>query len=305
MKRTLVFMIILSLLALSGCSGVTIAGDNATINNTTENNEDQIITKVEPVTTITTDKSTNNNTDNSTSDSTTIDDTEYRQLQEENQQLKNEKSELENEIKRLEAQISDMPIIESKDMGLSIDGKDIPINQNASIMIIDGRKYYSEEIIESIMPDDKKITIDDNNSTLFIGKIITEKSSLFDEVTVYSENIARANTIKDSYGNLCTNVLYPQNYHSHIIFNLNSQFSFLKLKLAVKENGNSDAIVTIKADDAVVYTSPSLGITTKPFDVIDIPLNGCSLLTIEIDSGMNGGMGKGFDCIISDPIVYN
>ena len=61
-----------------------------------------------------------------------------------------------------------------------------------------------------------------------------------------------------------------------------------------------EGIFTIKADDVVIYTSPTLIKTTNPYE-IDIPINNCSLLTFEYDT-------KGqyeFDCVISDAVVYN
>ena len=59
-------------------------------------------------------------------------------------------------------------------------------------------------------------------------------------------------------------------------------------------------IITIKADDDVVYTSPSLNKKTEAYTEIDVPINNCKLITIEYstDSWSN-------DCILSDVIVYN
>lgn len=235
---------------------------------------------------------------------------QYIKLLSENETLKSQNSqyfadytEQKNLNNNLESQLDEHPVISYKNIGLCIDGEDIPINKQNAIAIIDGREYYSKELAENLLDDDQIITIKDD--TLFIGKVIVEKSSLTDEVVVKSNNITITNNIKDSYGNIHTNVLYPENYHSYVTINLNRQFSLLKFRLAVQENGFSDAIVTIKADDIVVYTSPKLFITTEPFDVIDIPINYCSLLTIEIDSGSDNGFGYGFNCIISDPVVYN
>lgn len=234
----------------------------------------------------------------------------YEELISENEALKKEKikylndlMEANNKIEELQMQNKDFPDVNYSNLSLSVDGKDIPVNMNNSMITIDGREYISKEIVENMVSNNQSLTIE--NDTLFVGKIVTEKTSLLDEIIVESENISKTNRMMDSYGNYHTNVLYPVNYHSFMIFNVNRQFSFLRFRLAVQENGYSDAIVTIKADDKIVYTSPNLLTTTEPFEVIDIPINSCSLLTFKIDSGVDGGMGKGFDCIISDPIVYN
>ena len=212
-------------------------------------------------------------------------------------------TEANNIIKELQAITSELPNINYSNLALSIEGEDIAVNKNNSMVTIDNRDYFSREIAERLISDNQKFTIKDD--TLYIGKIIIEKSSLLDQVIVEKAGVSETNSMTDSYGNNHSNVLYPKNYHTYITFNLNREFSFFKFKLAVKENGYSDAIVTIKADDVIIYTSPQLIITTEPFDVIDLPLNNCSLLTIKIDSGSDAGFGKGFDCIISDPIVYN
>lgn len=308
MKRKIA-VIMFSLIILSGCGDITntynsqgdISVDNSKDDHS-KNTEGQVAVSSEVGVDIDADKSTNNSTDNM-SEISVYESKEYIQLKDENDHLRKENSNLQNQIDDLNSKQNNIPSIEYKDLGLSINGEDIPVNRNSSMVVIDGREYISKEIMENLVSNDKTIAIKDE--TLFIGKIIKEKSFLTDEVIVDSENVLNTNSIKDSYGNLHTNALYPQNYHSCMIVNLNRQFAYLKFGLAVQENGNSDAIVTIKADDVVVYTSPSLTITTEPFEVIDIPINNCSLLTIKIDSGSSNGFGKGFDCIISDAIVYN
>jgi len=206
-------------------------------------------------------------------------------------------------IEELQMQEDSDPAVHYSSLSLMVNGEDIPINKSNAMITCDGRDYISQEIFEIIVPDDQTITIKDG--VLYIGKVITESSSLFDEVTVDCAGLWKTDSVNDSYGNHYTNALCPQNYHTYIIVNLNRKFSFLKFKLAVQEEGNSDAIITVKADDTIVYTSPELSITTEPFEIEDIPLNHCSLLTIQVDSGPNNGMGMGFQCIIADPVVYN
>ncbi len=241
----------------------------------------------------------------------------YEELVAENEELKNENDRLGQEkteyldllteakktIEELQMQEDSDPAVHYSSLSLMVNGEDIPINKSNAMITCDGRDYISQEIFEIIVPDDQTITIKDG--VLYIGKVITESSSLFDEVTVDCAGLWKTDSVNDSYGNHYTNALCPQNYHTYIIVNLNRKFSFLKFKLAVQEEGNSDAIITVKADDTIVYTSPELSITTEPFEIEDIPLNHCSLLTIQVDSGPNNGMGMGFQCIIADPVVYN
>lgn len=304
MKKKVVILTVISLMILSGCGDITYNNSGSmSVDNSyddhSKNTEGRVAVSSELEIEI--DKSTN--TTNSIPESSVKESDEYIQLQNEKDHLEKENNNLQNQIDALNSKQNSIPVIEYKDLGLSINGEDIPINRSGSMIIIDGREYVSKEIADKLISDNQNIIMKDD--TLFVGKVIAEKSSLTDEVVIKSENILKINNIKDSYGNIHTNALYPINYHSYMIINLNRQFSFLKFRLAVQENGFSDAIVTIKADDMVVYTSPNLFITTEPFDVIDIPINYCSLLTIEIDSGSDSGFGYGFDCIISDPVVYN
>ncbi len=162
-----------------------------------------------------------------------VNEIDYTELISQNQSLQDELDELGEEYKKLEAEtesladenlkniseLNAMPIFSYSNLSLSIDGEDIPINKNNAMITIDGRDYFSREITESLISDNKSFTIKDG--TLFIGKIIVEKSSLIDEVIVHSGNILITNRSKDSYGNFHTNALYPQNYHSYMIFNLN------------------------------------------------------------------------------------
>lgn len=69
----------------------------------------------------------------------------------------------------------------------------------------------------------------------------------------------------------------------------------------VNENSDIDrsGVITIKADDVIVYTSPSLNKKTEPFAEASIPIQNCTLLTIEY----NGDYSN--PCIISDAAVFN
>lgn len=169
---------------------------------------------------------------------------------------------------------------------------------------IDGREYFSKEITQKLIPDDQNMTIKDD--TLFIGKVIADKANLSSQRVVDSFIYDNVDNIVDSYGNIHTNTLCfnPSCYNSrdaYVIFNLDDKFNYLDMPISISENteANSHGILIIKADDNVVYTSDQLVLTTKPFSLKSIPINKCSLLTINYNyNGFN-------QCIISDAIVYN
>lgn len=207
------------------------------------------------------------------------------------------------EIKNLQSQMEDNPIFEYNSLGLSIDGSDILINKNKSMVTIDGQDYFSKEIIENLISDTQNISIKDN--TLFVGKVVTDKANLCDNTTMDQRNFNIINTITDSYGNNYANALYCSTGNTgkkYIIYVLNSKYAFLKFKLAIRDDAYLDdtGIITIIADDTIVYTSENLYKTTEPFTVYDIPINNCKLLKITYDCGTDN-----IDCIISDAIVYN
>jgi len=76
----------------------------------------------------------------------------------------------------------------------------------------------------------------------------------------------------------------------------------LKISVAISDTAKLDlsGILTIKADDKVVYTSESINKTTIPFTELDIPIDNCNLLTLEYTGSSNY-----IDCIISSAEVYN
>lgn len=75
----------------------------------------------------------------------------------------------------------------------------------------------------------------------------------------------------------------------------------MKLTIAVSESSYMDTsgVITIKADDVIVYTSPNLNKKTEPFTETSIPIQNCTLLTIEYSGDYYNW------CIISDAVVFN
>lgn len=108
-------------------------------------------------------------------------------------------------------------------------------------------------------------------------------------------------TTTDSYGNVYTNVIRLCSYDSSIIYNLNKKFNNFKFTLAMQEGENRSEIgvVIIKADDNVVYTSPTLPKNTEPLNM-EIDISNCVILEIEYNGITDN---TSVDGVIIDGIV--
>lgn len=102
-------------------------------------------------------------------------------------------------------------------------------------------------------------------------------------------------------GNAYSNTL-RFNTSGNIIYVLNGEYSLMKFTISICETAviDKEGIITIKADDDIVYTSPSLNKKTEAYTKIDVPINNCKLLTIEYSTNSWDN-----DCIMSDIVVYN
>lgn len=232
--------------------------------------------------------------------------TQYNKLLNENETLKSQNSqyfsdytEQKNINNNLELQLGERPVVTYENIGLCINGEDIPINKQNSIVIIDGREYYSKELAESFLDDTQNITIKED--TLFIGKVIADKASLFDQHIHDALFAEIVNTSKDAFGNSHSNVLYFNDAQYHkIIFALNKEYSLLKMKFVPSEDSKIDNYgnLIIYADKDPVRSFDNLNKESSPFED-EIPINNCTLLTIEYNSGFNNQF------LIYDAIVYN
>lgn len=223
----------------------------------------------------------------------------YDELEEAKSKIEEYENNSNSKVQELEQQLNDKPDIEFMDYALSIDGNDIPINKNKSMAIIDGREYVTKELAEEFLDEDQNITIKDD--TLFVGKVMDDKANLFDKHVhsiLFSDIL---NTAKDAFGNSHSNVLYfnGEQYHK-IIFALNKKYSLLKMKFVPSENAKIDNYgnLIIYADKDPVRSFDNLNKESIPFED-EIPINNCTLLTIEYNSGFNN------DFLIYDAIVYN
>ena len=223
----------------------------------------------------------------------------FDELTEASNKIQDYENQSNTRVQELEQQLNESPDVQFKDIGLSVDGENIPINSTKSSAIINNRTYYSDEFVKSLISSKYSISIQDD--TMYIGKIIKEKSYLSDEWVLDSTGVGYENNLTDSYGNIHTNALRFYNSKCSIIYNLNSEYSLLKCNISIRDNAylNQTGVITIKADDTVVYTSSALTKTTEPFGEEDIPINNCSLLTIEYTT--NGSN----QCIMDNIVVYN
>lgn len=207
-------------------------------------------------------------------------------------------------VDALQTEADNTPIMSFTDMALSVEGINVPINKSKSKVTIDGRTYYSEEILKELIQEDQSLTI--KNDTVYVGKVIEDQANLAKQWIVDSKYVSDANNVTDSYGNSHSNVIYfndNNNYNgtSYVVYNINRAYNYLRFKVAITSTceSNSYGTLTVKAGETVVYNSEEIRLTTEPFEVIDIPISDCALVTIDYN------FKKGSECILFDAIVYN
>lgn len=230
--------------------------------------------------------------------------TEYEMLKTENETYKQQNlsyfEELQSKDEKLNSlndQVGSIPDIQFKDLSLCIDGEDITVNNKQSMAIIDGREYLSKEIANKFISSDKNITVKDD--TLFIGKVIADKTNLINLWNVDNGYAKICDSITDSYGNIHTNAIVLLFNGSYTIYNLDNKFSSFKCKLSVYDGTSPDStvIVSVEADENIVYTT-EINKLSEVFE-IDVPINNCKNLKIKINYEKHSRV------IISDAIVYN
>lgn len=230
--------------------------------------------------------------------------TEYEMLKTENETYKQQNlsyfEELQSKDEKLNSlndQVGSIPDIQFKDLSLCIDGEDITVNNKQSMAIIDGKEYLSKEIANKFISSDKNITVKDD--TLFIGKVIADKTNLINLWNVDNGYVEICDSITDSYGNIHTNAIVLLFNGSYTIYNLDNKFSSFKCKLSVYDGTSPDStvIVSVEADENIVYTT-EINKLSEVFE-IDVPINNCKNLKIKINYEKHSRV------IISDAIVYN
>lgn len=207
-------------------------------------------------------------------------------------------------VDALQTEADNTPIISYTDMALSIEGIEVPINKSKSKVTIDGRDYYSEEILKELIQENQSLTI--KNDTVYVGKVLEDQANLAKQWIVESQYVSDANNVTDSYGNSHSNVIYFNdntnfNGTAYVVYNINRAYNYLRFKVAIPSTcrNNSYGTLIVKAGETVVYNSEEIRLTTEPFEVIDIPIADCALVTIDYN------FENASECILFDAIVYN
>lgn len=188
-----------------------------------------------------------------------LQDSDVQEMASENEELKKtievyemQISDLENESKNLmeklgvvSGELDDAPAIEFQDLGLSIDGEEQAVNKNKSYVSINGRDYYSGDFVDGLIPDNMSMI--NRDGTLYIGKIVKEKSNLLDkpmvdkgfDVFIY-ENVA------DTYGNVYSKAVCFYYNGRYIVFNANREYDKLKCVISMNEGSRGEGIIQIE-----------------------------------------------------------
>ncbi len=220
----------------------------------------------------------------------------YNELEDAKNKIEEYENNSDYRVQELEKQLNDKPNVQFKDVGLSVNGENIPFNSKDSSVVINNRAYYSDEFIKCLVDTNNNITIKDN--TMYIGKIIKEQNALTNEWLFGEEYVRFESKIKDSYGVGHTNAITFTN-KAYVKYSLDNEYSYFKCVISMREGyREGSGNIIIKADDTEIYKSPDISKNTKMFNV-DIPINNCSILKIEYLDDESVG------CIISDAIVYN
>ena len=122
--------------------------------------------------------------------SVTLKNDDIQEIANNNEELKNNASDYEKQINNLKetnenllgklgianGKLDDVPTIQYQNCGLSIDGEEKIINTDKSSVLINGRRYYSKDFVDNLLPENKSAMEKDN--ILYIGKIVKEKIKL-------------------------------------------------------------------------------------------------------------------------------
>ena len=166
----------------------------------------------------------------------------YSDLQEENATLKQDNSTLKQQNKQyfsdytekkelnefLKSQVSGSPDLLFESLGLSIDGKKIPVDTNNSIVNINSREYWSREIAIKLLPETESYSKEDGN--INVGRVLADKTDLFG---LYVNNgnggLLEDGVVKDSFNNSHANAFINNGHNSDITFVLDGKYNKLKI----------------------------------------------------------------------------
>ena len=233
--------------------------------------------------------------------------------EEEAQKMANENENLKDDINRYETEIikyksdiqeyedlidDDNTQAEFKKLGLTINGRERAIDKEKSSILINGQQYFSQEIVENLLPDNTIITIKDD--MIYVGKVVKEKKNLLEQPIIDKDfDVFIYDNISDTYGNIYNKALCFQYNGHYIVFNAYKAYSRFKCVICMREGYRDESIVQIEINDEVIYTSEKITCQTEPFTV-DLPINMASKITIR-SMGESGGSG----ILICEAYLYN
>mgnify|MGYP001141886179 FL=1 len=141
--------------------------------------------------------------------------------EEEAQKMANENENLKDDINRYETEIikyksdiqeyedlidDDNTQAEFKKLGLTINGRERAIDKEKSSILINGQQYFSQEIVENLLPDNTIITIKDD--MIYVGKVVKEKKNLLEQPIIDKDfDVFIYDNISDTYGNIYNKAL--------------------------------------------------------------------------------------------------
>lgn len=240
-----------------------------------------------------------------------LNDEDVKKMANENEQLYNEILGYKEEIEKLKGQnkelaaklgsangaLSDVPAIEYRNFGLSIDGEEKQINKDKSSVLINGRQYYSKDFVDNLLPTNKSAV--EKDDMLYIGKVVKDKSYLFDRQLIDIEDyIDISENVKDTYGNIHNKVVVFRLGDNGITYNANREYSNLKCTLTVLDGKSGGGVIQIESEKGILYTSEEILSTTEPL-IVDIPIDEASSITIkQIAEDWTYNM-------VADAVLYN
>ncbi len=242
--------------------------------------------------------------------SVTLKNDDIQEIANNNEELKNNASDYEKQINNLKetnenllgklgianGKLDDVPTIQYQNCGLSIDGEEKIINTDKSSVLINGRRYYSKDFVDNLLPENKSAMEKDN--ILYIGKIVKEKSNLFDRQMVDKSDASIETNVKDTYGTIHNKAVIFALSENSITFNANKGYSKLKCTIAVLDGQKGGGIIQIESEQGVLYTSEEITSTTEPIE-LDISINQASRITIKQLSG------RWSYNMVTDAVLYN
>lgn len=234
---------------------------------------------------------------------------EYQETLKDNEKLNDQNTEYYNsyvEIKKeneaLKNQLNNTSYVSYKNLGLYVDSNNVPITSDKSQAIIDGKEYYTKNVIEGIVGNDKSITTDDNY--MYIGKKVADRTSLFsDKIWVVNKSECDVNVSKkDSRGNMRSNAVQLTHNKAYIMYNTDRKYNYVSFIISIADGSNNTNNVTVclKDENENVLYSQEISKLDEPIKVTDVAINSCSTLKIEATT-----VSGACYCLISDAYVYN